>query len=575
MDVKYISSDWEKTKQGLGEFVGGGHWTLSPFATLNEICNNLDSVESLIRKYDSDGFVTFSYDNQKNKYYQLNEDFQALHLFVGEVGAIVDDVIDERFYKDMDKFVEAIRDLTIEEYKTTNRIGAMQKVNTDYIPSGEIPKAQITLDDLFGGENFYADQIKLEYEQIKEMHPDQEFSLEEYRQVALNTHAFEYTSIKDQQYNKEFWVSIAALVVIVGAALIFPPAGIALGAVYGTLELSTAVTGKDWVSGREVGTGERWFRGLLAPLDLIPAVGSVKKFAILGRAGKLKQAATISLKTSPAMRLKDTVKGSVHTARLEGMKRMNQLKDFAKGRAVAVGKKLEKDIIDTAKGIDKGVAAFNRFRESALPNPQLATPDGAIVSGSKVENTHAAENFFRAKIEDVKGIGKGNKGISETNLRNIDDFINGNKKFDEVIEDYAKLYQEKIISNTTWSWNKSFPGADNLTARQKRLIKEKAMADGLIPEVTVTKVEGMRYGYADFKSAGLVVDTKQLPEKLWLRPDEEQFKWLDKAIGGRPKGMTWHHTEIPGKMELVPFGIHNITIHNGGRSPGMWADAPR
>ncbi|MEI3615000.1 hypothetical protein SPD89_22495, partial [Pseudogracilibacillus sp. SO30301A] len=60
-------------------------------------------------------------------------------------------MIDERFYKDMDKFVEAIRDLTIEGYKTTNRIGAMQKVNTDYIPSGEIPKAQITLDDLFGG----------------------------------------------------------------------------------------------------------------------------------------------------------------------------------------------------------------------------------------------------------------------------------------------------------------------------------------------------------------------------------------------------------------------------------------
>lgn len=39
--------------------------------------------------------------------------------------------------------------------------------------------------------------------------------------------------------------------------------------------------------------------------------------------------------------------------------------------------------------------------------------------------------------------------------------------------------------------------------------------------------------------------------------------------------MTWHHTEIPGKMELVPFGIHNITPHNGGRTAGMWADAPR
>ncbi|MGR5901029.1 HNH endonuclease signature motif containing protein [Bacillus cereus] len=91
----------------------------------------------------------------------------------------------------------------------------------------------------------------------------------------------------------------------------------------------------------------------------------------------------------------------------------------------------------------------------------------------------------------------------------------------------------------------------------------------------VIKADGMRYGFADFKSAGLVVETKQLPERLWLMSDEEQFKWLDNAIGGRPEGMTWHHTEVPGKMELVPFGIHNITIHNGGRSAGMWADAPR
>ena len=111
------------------------------------------------------------------------------------------------------------------------------------------------------GDNFYAGQIKLEYDQIKEMNPDQDFSLEDYQQYELNTHAFEYHSIKDQQYNKEFWVNIAALVVIVGATLICPPAGIALGVVYGTLEITSAVSGKDWVSGREIDTGERWFRG--------------------------------------------------------------------------------------------------------------------------------------------------------------------------------------------------------------------------------------------------------------------------------------------------------------------------
>ncbi|WP_410981543.1 HNH endonuclease [Bacillus pacificus] len=25
-------------------------------------------------------------------------------------------------------------------------------------------------------------------------------------------------------------------------------------------------------------------------------------------------------------------------------------------------------------------------------------------------------------------------------------------------------------------------------------------------------------------------------------------------------------------MQLVPYGIHGITVHNGGRTKGMWQD---
>ena len=45
-------------------------------------------------------------------------------------------------------------------------------------------------------------------------------------------------------------------------------------------------------------------------------------------------------------------------------------------------------------------------------------------------------------------------------------------------------------------------------------------------------------------------------------------------MGGRPVGTTWHHTEIPGVMELVPFGIHNVYNHKGGASFGHWAYRP-
>ncbi|WP_245855886.1 HNH endonuclease [Paenibacillus rigui] len=116
---------------------------------------------------------------------------------------------------------------------------------------------------------------------------------------------------------------------------------------------------------------------------------------------------------------------------------------------------------------------------------------------------------------------------------------------------------------------------EKLSIKEKKAIKDAAIAKGLIPEVKVTKVEGMKFGFADFKSAGVVHETVELPEYLWKASDSEQFKWLDEAIGGNRPGMTWHHTEIPGKMELVETGIHDIVPHNGGRTTGMWADAPR
>ncbi|WP_160311866.1 HNH endonuclease, partial [Paenibacillus sp. IHB B 3415] len=151
------------------------------------------------------------------------------------------------------------------------------------------------------------------------------------------------------------------------------------------------------------------------------------------------------------------------------------------------------------------------------------------------------------------------EGTGGANLKNIDDFINGYKKFDEVIEDYAKIYKVQVDSNKPWSWDDTIPGGDSLSSAQKRKIKELAVANDHIPEIKVIKVDGMRYGFADFAGAGVVEETVQLPEELWELSDKEQFKWLDEQIGGTRKGMTWHHTEFPGKMELVPFGIHNIT----------------
>ncbi|TBU96081.1 HNH endonuclease [Phytopseudomonas dryadis] len=136
----------------------------------------------------------------------------------------------------------------------------------------------------------------------------------------------------------------------------------------------------------------------------------------------------------------------------------------------------------------------------------------------------------------------------------------------------AQQYARLVNSNKRWSWEKDFPGGENLTRGQKEAIKRQAIAEGLIPDVPFKP--GTKF--PDFEKAGLVSRVEHLPEHLWKSGDKAQFKWLDSQIpGGRPSGFTWHHSELPGRMELVPFGPHNIITHSGGRSTGMWAAGKR
>ena len=85
----------------------------------------------------------------------------------------------------------------------------------------------------------------------------------------------------------------------------------------------------------------------------------------------------------------------------------------------------------------------------------------------------------------------------------------------------------------------------------------------------------------------------KLPEELYKASDEEQMKYCTKKLAerierdpefakqftprqleqirnGEPRisGLTWHHSEIPGKMQLVDAKEHSSVRHTGGRS--LW-----
>ncbi|MEH7374399.1 hypothetical protein V7168_05235 [Neobacillus drentensis] len=422
MDVKYIPSDWEKMKDGIGDLIGLGRWGKGMIDTLKDLSDNLEDAESDIANFDSDGVISFHHTSQKSRYQGLFEDFEILHNFTGKVGEIVDRTIDQPFYEDMDAFVEAMRDLTISNYTTTNRVGATE---TQYVYAGygpaqsfEVPKTEVSLDDLFSGDNYYASQMKLEYDAWKELNPDQDFTQEEYQQAVLNTRAFEYESIRNQQENKEFWVQIGALVVIVGTTLICPPAGMALGAAYGAMELSSAVSGKDWVSGRELGTSERWFRGLLAPLDIVPGVSGLTKFSSTVRLAHLgENIGGIGLRTGVQGSIYQGITHIDNVVKTAGQQSVTRLKSASaaiKDGTNVVKNKLAKDTLEVGRLVDTGITQATNITPSRKMG--LAIDNAGDVGKVRipVENTHTVENKLKDVLSRIEGVNleSGTKEVS-------------------------------------------------------------------------------------------------------------------------------------------------------------------
>lgn len=110
------------------------------------------------------------------------------------------------------------------------------------------------------------------------------------------------------------------------------------------------------------------------------------------------------------------------------------------------------------------VASFNFFTEDiatllgpdATMNERMQAAAFTFIKPAKIADT--GHDLVKAG-EKAKDVGN---GVNKTNLRNIDNFINGNKKFDEVIEDYARVYKHHADLNKPWSWDDTIPCGDML-----------------------------------------------------------------------------------------------------------------
>jgi predicted ribonuclease toxin of YeeF-YezG toxin-antitoxin module len=587
MDVKYIPSDWEKMKDGIGDLIGLGRWGKGMIDTLKDLSENLEDAESDINKYDSDGVISFHHTSLKGKYQALYEDFQVLHSFSGKVGDIVDRTIDQPFYEDMDAFVAAMQEATISNYTTKNRIGTTE---TQYVYGGygpaqsfEVPKTEVSLDDIFNGDNFYGNQMKLEYEAWKELNPDQDFSQKEYQLAAVNTRAFEYESIRNQQESKEFWVQLGALVVIVGVSLICPPAGLALGAAYGAMELSSAVSGKDWVSGRELGTGERWFRGLLAPLDIIPGVSGLTKFSSAVRLANVSDNVGM-LGTRVGVR-SSIQQGATHidnmlrTAGQQTVTRLKSATQAARDASNVVKNKLARDTIEAGKVVDNAITRANNIMPSR--NVSLAMENVGDIGRVPVENAHTVENKLRDLLSKMDGVNLTNtprdirEGIVATNetIGKLEDLVSPNS---------FKIQMGEILSkhNLTFDEFKEFKlkPVDELTDNEVQImldirnsvspITKDTFLQKTIPVMDIEKYLSGVYaeigGYVaklddvgHIKDYGAVVESSRLDYTTW--------------DGSRPFPEDGH---TYGKIKFKTNAIEDIEIPYGERLGGKNTDGP-
>ena len=416
-DVKYRPDEWERAKKALEELSESSGW---PFNSKNKIIGyiediheNMEEAGNDIRKLDSDGVISFNYEDTTGKFRELLEDFAVLQDFTDKVGDVVNRAIDQSFYKDMDAFATAMRNLSIENYTTKNTIGATE-VKVTYTggygahayKTTERKKDTINMIDILNGNNFYAAKIKVDYDRFKQEHPDEKFSFEDYQHAALNTRAFQYESIEDNQKKKEFWRDIIigiGLVVGTVAAIACPPAApaiIALGASYGTLELSSAVSGKDWMTGRELDTGERWLRGAFSLLDIVPGVKGIHAFT---KAARGVPEAILKVANQSSTNLKNavkqgaaTVQGMLDTAAMKALGRIRAVKESARESARIALKRAEPGMIKTAQKSDELLTSLKNIK---LPIREPVPVEGAIPAA---QNTHRVENFMKSMINKLE-----------------------------------------------------------------------------------------------------------------------------------------------------------------------------
>lgn len=269
MKILYEEAKWKSIASAL-EKVNEAHKYDNKYEHADDLFK--DSKSEIADK-DIDRAISFSPQTYQPEAKPIREKYKKLYDYAKGIGKIIDEKVDEPFYKSIDEYMQQMADMNVSAYTTANTIN---------IQTGPFfnrhDKKEIKLTDLYEADTEYSDNLKAEYEAWKLQNPDVKASQEDYETAALNSGAFEYEGIRAGQEKKEFWFNLIATGVVVGLTIVCPPAGLVAGAAYTAIDVGGAITGEDLISGRKLSDNERLVRGAFA---IVPGAGAAAGKALL------------------------------------------------------------------------------------------------------------------------------------------------------------------------------------------------------------------------------------------------------------------------------------------------------
>ncbi|TGA99999.1 hypothetical protein E4665_03355 [Sporolactobacillus shoreae] len=543
-DVSYKQSSWEDMGEAISHVSTWGG-TLDQMRRADQAFQQIrDAVESL----DEDHRISFSYKSLSGALDKLGNDYQKLYTFTGEVGDAVNRHIDHPFYTEIDAFVSAMAQLSISQFHTKNTLNVTEMQATSTMANvatyEKVTKKDITLDDLFNTSSLMKASLRSEYENFKALSTSdqaEKVTFDQYKEAIQYNYSFDYKSIKDKQIDKEFWVNLGIGAAIVVLTIACPPAGAVAGVAYGAMQMSDAVTGKSWISGRELSTGERVSSAAFGALDVIPGAEAAGAFGTIGRA---------SMRSAEKVADLTKTLGQASKGRLIQLRQISHMQ-FVRARYTAtnLGEKLP--------------------NLSLGGGPQLEAAGVSRVGGGEGFIQNMKNTFQQMASKNIGSVSKEGSNAEEKVLNsNLTKGYDVEPKYSSV-DDRIKVTPSQASKNGKWLGERG----------ESTFVSDDTRVQSVLDEKGVKGIEyknGMpdfsEFAEAEFKINDMTNSRAsnfyQADEKLaeqWTESTGKEYSVDDVANWRRENGYTWHELNDLKTVQLVPSIINApIFKHLGG-----------